>query len=122
METFENHFFNPIRDTVIQPDGIGIRENKEFNAKIIFYVNVKDSIITAIDYKVKACPVAIAVASFLAKTFKNKPSDEALDIDLNFLDSHLLNIPRQRIECGDITLEAFQEAVIKAIINTEEAK
>lgn len=115
METFESHFFNPTRDTVIQPYGTGIRENKEFNAKIIFYVNVKDSIITAVDYKIKACPVAIAVASFLAKTFKNKPVDEALGIDLDFLDSHLLNIPKQRIECGNIALEAFREAIINAL-------
>ncbi|SDC74575.1 nitrogen fixation protein NifU [Desulfurella multipotens] len=114
MESFESHFFYPIKDTVLDPDGIGVRENIEFNAKIIFYVKTKQGIIVAIDYKVKACPVAIAVASFLAKTFKNKTIENALSIDENFLNSNLVGIPKERLECANSAIEAFKEALINS--------
>ncbi len=114
MESFESHFFNPTKDTIIQPDGIGIRENLVFNAKIIFYITVQNGIITGVDYKIKACPVAIAVASFLAKTFKNNPIQKALNIDENFLSLNLEGIPNERFECAKIALEAFREALINA--------
>lgn len=114
MESFESHFFNPIKDTIIEPNGIGIIENAQFNAKIIFYVKVENNVILAIDYKVKACPVAIAVASFLAKTFKNKNVSDIINIDVNFINANLKGIPKERLECANNAIDAFKEAIRKA--------
>lgn len=100
MESFESHFFNPIKDTIIEPNGIGIIENIQFNAKIIFYAKVENDVILAIDYKVKACPVGIAVASFLAKTFKNKNVSDTINIDTAYLNANLKGIPKERLECA----------------------
>lgn len=111
MNSFQKHFLNPIRDKVDKPYCVGIRENKEFNAKIIFNIKINEGIIEGIDYKIKACPVAIAVASLLASISKNKATQEILKINTMEILTNLDGFPDERIECALTTIEAFFEAI-----------
>ncbi len=112
-DTFIDHFLNPRNVGEIEnPDSIGIIEEEKSGGKVIFYIKVKDKKLVDIKYKILGCPSAISSASLISESFIDKTIDECLQIDTNFLKEKFGDLPQDILNCGNLSIEAFKNAII----------
>lgn len=112
-KVFIDHFMNPRNVGEIKDaDGVGIGENLERGGKIIFYIKVKDNKLIDIKYKVLGCPSAISSSSIISEKCLGMKIEEALKINFNFLKENLGNLPQDVVECANLSIVAFQNAIL----------
>lgn len=119
-ETFIDHFLNPRNvGEIDNPDSIGIIEEEKSGGKVIFYIKVKNKKLIDIKYKILGCPSAISSASLISESFKDKTIDECLQIDINFLKEKFGDLPQDILNCGNLSIEAFKNAIINFLDKEE---
>lgn len=110
---FIDHFMNPRNVGEIKDaDGTGIAENLDKSGKIIFYIKVSDEKLIEIKYKVLGCPSAISSSSLISEHCKNMLIEDALKINREFLKKTLGNLPEDVLECAELSIVAFHNAII----------
>lgn len=112
-EKFIDHFLNPRNVGEIEnPDSIGVVEEEKGGGKIIFYIKVNGEKLSEIKYKIYGCPSAISSASLISESFIGTKLEDALKIDLNFLKNNFGDLPQDILDCGNLSIEAFKNAII----------
>ncbi len=111
-KTFIDHFMNPRNVGEIEnADGVGVGENIDKGGKIIFYIKIQNNVLVDIKYKVLGCPSAISSSSLISENFKDKTIDESLKIDIDYLKKELGNLPQDVLECANLAIIAFHNAI-----------
>ncbi|MDI6861292.1 MAG: iron-sulfur cluster assembly scaffold protein [Caldisericia bacterium] len=119
-EKFVDHFLNPRNVGEIEnPDSIGIVEEEKGGGKIIFYIKVNGDRIIDIKYKILGCPSAISSASLISESFIGATLEECLKIDINFLKNNFGDLSQDVLYCGNLSIEAFKNAIINFLKKEE---
>lgn len=80
---------------------------------IKFYFVVEDGIITEAKAKVFGCVAAFAVASVVCQKIQGRSIEQALEFDMNDVNTELDGVPTEK---GDV-LETAKHAIVEAINN-----
>ena len=115
-----DHFMNPRNvGTIENPDGYGKVGNPVCGDLMEMYIEVKDDVITDIQFQTFGCGSAIATSSMVTELAKGKHVDEALKITRGDVASELDGLPPQKMHCSNLAADALHEAIKDYTIKKE---
>lgn len=88
-----------------------VLKNLSCGDEIVVYLTLKDGIITAVNYEVRACALAIATASILSQELVGKTLVDITSLDEKYLNQLLeTELTISRVKCALLPLRALQQA------------
>ncbi len=106
------HFRNPHNQGVIlDANAVGEKGNPVCGDVMKIYIKIKDGIIKDIKFETLGCAAAIAVSSALTDLVKNKTINEALKITKDQIVDDLGGLPKQKIHCSMLGVDALHQAI-----------
>jgi nitrogen fixation NifU-like protein len=107
-----DHFKNPRNQGSIEsPDGVGKLGNPACGDVMKIYISVEDDKIRDIKFETMGCAAAIAVSSAMTEIVKGKSLDEADKITKDEVVEYLGGLPRMKIHCSALGIDALKEAI-----------
>ena len=111
-EKVMDHFANPRNVGEIEnADGIGEVGNSKCGDIMKMYIKVDNDIITDVKFKTFGCGAAIATSSMATEMVKGKTVDEALALTNKAVMEALEGLPKEKIHCSVLAVEAIQSAI-----------
>ncbi len=106
------HFQNP-RNTgeIADPDGVGTVGNASCGDIMQMFIKVNNDKITEAKFKTYGCGAAIATSSILTERIKGVTPDEALKISEETSKEILSQLPKEKIPCFTIAMDALKLAI-----------
>lgn len=118
------HFQNPQNQGVIKnADAIGKEGNPVCGDVMKIYLkieknkNIEDSVIKDIKFETLGCAAAIAVSSDLTEMVKGKTLKEGLSIKKDDIVDDLGGLPKAKIHCSMLGIDALHQAINNYIKN-----
>ncbi len=106
------HFKNPHNQgDMNDADAVGQKGNMACGDVMKIYVKVKDNVISDIKFETFGCAAAIAVTSSLTDMVKGKTIEEALDVTKSDIVDDLGGLPKPKIHCSMLGVDALHEAI-----------
>lgn len=106
------HFKNPHNQGVIdKADAIGQKGNMACGDVMKIYLKVENNIINDIKFETFGCAAAIAVTSSLTDMVKGKTIEEALEVTKDQIVEDLGGLPKPKIHCSMLGVDALHEAI-----------
>lgn len=106
------HFRNPHNQgTISDASAIGEKGNPVCGDVMKIYIKIKNRIIKDIKFETLGCAAAIAVSSALTDLVKDKTIEQALKITKDEIVNDLGGLPKQKIHCSMLGVDALHEAI-----------
>lgn len=114
------HFQNPKNQgTIPEPDAVGEVGNPTCGDVMKIYLKIRNQesgdrnqgIIKDIKFETLGCAAAIAVSSAFTEIVKGKTIDEALQITKDQIVEDLGGLPKPKIHCSMLAVEALHKAI-----------
>ena len=106
------HFQNPQNwGQIKNADAVGEVGNPVCGDIMKLYLKVKDNKIKDIKFETLGCGAAIACSSMITQEAKGKILDKALKINRNIILKRLGGLPKQKIHCSMLAIEALKRAI-----------
>lgn len=106
------HFKNPQNlGEIKNADAVGQVGNPICGDIMRLYLKIKDNKIKDISFETLGCGAAIACSSMVTQEAKGKTLDKALKIDKDIILKKLGGLPKQKIHCSMLAIEALKKAI-----------
>jgi nitrogen fixation protein NifU and related proteins len=106
------HFKNPLNQGKINnADSVGEAGNPICGDVMKIYLKIEKDIIKDIKFETLGCAAAIAVSSALTNLAKGKRIEDALDITKDNIVSELGGLPKSKIHCSMLSIDALHKAI-----------
>lgn len=106
------HFSHPRNMGKIEnPDGVGRVGNIVCGDVMHLYIKVKDDVIEDVKYETFGCVAAISSSSIITEMVKGKTITEALKMDKNDVLDSLEGLPKAKIHCSVLAIDALSESI-----------
>ena len=106
------HFKNPQNlGEIKNADAVGQVGNPICGDTMRLYLKIKDNKIKDISFETLGCGAAIACSSMVTQEAKGKTLDKALKIDKDIILKKLGGLPKQKIHCSMLAIEALKKAI-----------
>ena len=106
------HFQNPKNvGEISDADGVGTVGNAHCGDIMQIFIKVNDDRITDAKFKTFGCGAAIATSSILTERIKGATPQEALNISEETSKEILSQLPRQKIPCFTLAMDALKLAI-----------
>lgn len=106
-----DHFQNPRNlEAMKNPSATGMGASPVCGDIMTLYLRIDKNKITDATYTTMGCGAAIAAGSLLTEMLKGKTLEEAKALNHNFLVDALGGLPKIKLHCPDLALEALQTA------------
>jgi len=107
-----DHFLNPRNiGEMKNPDGVAEVGNPVCGDMLTFFVKVKDGRIADVKFLSFGCASNIATASILTEEVKGLTVEEAKNFDWNKVVKDLGGLPKQKIHCSVLAVQALKKAI-----------
>lgn len=107
-----DHFKNPRNiGEMFDPDGIATVANGQCGDIMQMFIKVNDNRINEVKFKAFGCGATIATSSILTERVKGSTLDEALKISQRTLKEILPQLPREKIPCFILVMDALKIAI-----------
>jgi len=93
------------------PDGVAEVGNPVCGDMLTFFVKVKDGRIADVKFLSFGCASNIATASILTEEVKGLTVEEAKNFDWNKVVKDLGGLPKQKIHCSVLAVQALKKAI-----------
>ena len=111
------HFKNPkYLGEIKNADGVGAVGNPVCGDVMKIFIKVKDNVIKDIKVKTFGCVAAISTSDVVCELALGKTIEEALKITKDDVVKELKELPKEKIHCSLLALDALKKA-IKNYIN-----
>ena len=109
------HFQNPRNvGEISNPDGVGTVGNASCGDIMQMFIKVDNDKITEATFKTFGCGAAIATSSILTERIKGATLDEALKISEETSEEVLSQLPKEKIPCFTLAVDALKLAIVDA--------
>jgi nitrogen fixation NifU-like protein len=106
------HFQNPKNvGEISDPDGVGTVGNASCGDIMQMFIKVNGNRILQATFKTFGCGAAIATSSILTESIKGSTIDEALKISERISKEILSELPKEKIPCFTLAINAFRLAI-----------
>jgi nitrogen fixation protein NifU and related proteins len=92
-------------------DAVGKKGDYGCGDSVIFYIKVKENIISEISYLVYGCPASIATSSALSIMAKGRTLECALKITEKDVEIALDGLPERKKHCSNLGVSALKRAI-----------
>jgi nitrogen fixation NifU-like protein len=107
-----DHFQNPRNlKEMKNADAVGMGASQVCGDVMTLFLSIKNNLIENALYKTMGCGAAIAAGSILTETLKGKTLDEAKLVTPAVLVEALGGLPKIKMHCPDLAIEALQNAL-----------
>ena len=107
-----DHFKNPRNmGEIFDPDGIGTVGNGQCGDIMQMFIKVNENKIIEVKFKAFGCGATIATSSILTERVKGATLDEALRISGRTLREILPQLPREKVPCFILAMNALKIAI-----------
>ncbi len=111
-ELLMEHFRNPKNEGEISnPDGVGTVGNASCGDIMQMFIRVEGNKIVDAKYKTFGCGAAIATSSILTERIRGASPEEALKISDETAREVLSQLPKEKIPCFTLAVDALRLAV-----------
>ncbi len=118
-----DHFRNPRNvGEISNPDGIGTVGNAQCGDIMQMSIRVNDNKITEVRFKTFGCGAAIATSSILSERIQGVTLEESLKISENTSKEVLSQLPKEKIPCFTLAMDALKLAIEEYRCRKEEIK
>lgn len=107
-----DHFQNPRNLEEMQnPSATGMGASQVCGDVMTLYLKIEGNVIKHASFKTMGCGAAIASGSILTELLKNKTVDEARKLKAQVLVDALGGLPKIKLHCPDLAIEALERAL-----------
>jgi len=107
-----DHFTHPRNvGELDQPDGVGAAGDPHCGDYMKVWIKVDNERISAIRFRCKGCPTAIAVGSIMTELARGKHLDDAVEISDDAIAQAIGGLPPDKAHCSNLGTEALLNAV-----------
>jgi nitrogen fixation NifU-like protein len=107
-----DHFKHPRNiGKIFDPDGVGTVANGQCGDIMQMFIKVNEDKINEVKFKAFGCGATIATSSILTERVIGATLDEALRISQRTLREILAQLPREKVSCSILAMDALKIAI-----------